>query len=61
MGIVAGHAYTMISVYDIKSTKLLKMRNPWGQFEWKGMYSDNSKKWTEELKQQTNYKSVDDG
>ena len=47
MGIVTGHAYTMIAVYNIKSTKLLKMYNPWGELEWKGKYSDTSNKWTE--------------
>ena len=43
---MAGHAYTMISVFEVNQTKLLKMRNPWGSFEWKGLYSDNSNKWT---------------
>ena len=28
-GIVAGHAYTLISVYQVDGRTLLKMRNPW--------------------------------
>lgn len=30
--------------------RLLKIRNPWGQNEWKGDWGDHSYKWTEELK-----------
>jgi len=35
---------------EYKNTiKLVKLRNPWGQKEWKGAYSDDSGKWTPEL------------
>lgn len=30
---ITDHSYTIIAVYDIKSTKLLKMYNPWGKIE----------------------------
>lgn len=61
-GLVPGHAYSIISVHDISNElKLLKLRNPWGMFEWKGDYSDNSKQWTKELKEKVNYKNEDDG
>lgn len=63
MGLVPGHAYTIISAHDITSRnlKLLKIRNPWGQFEWKGDYSDRSRLWDYELKNLIHYKNVDDG
>ena len=32
--------------------KLLNIRNPWGKFEWDGDWSDNSDKWTEEIKEE---------
>ena len=39
-GIVAGHAYSMIDIIEFvekgETVKLLRLRNPWGQNEWKG-------------------------
>lgn len=35
-GIVASHAYSLISVHDFQGHKLYKIRNPWGKFEWNG-------------------------
>ena len=47
-----GHAYGLIGcaeVYDRAGnfTKIVNVRNPWGSFEWKGDWSDNSPCWTE--------------
>jgi hypothetical protein len=49
-GLVPGHAYSILQVYKPKLTfdrdiKLLKLRNPWGSFEWQGDWSDNSDLW----------------
>ena len=60
-GIVACHAYTIISTFKTGNDLLLKLRNPWGYFEWKGIYSDDSNKWTNELKELVKWKSADDG
>jgi hypothetical protein len=48
-GLVAGHAYSVISAIEKKGIKLLNIRNPWGQFEWDGDWSDKCPKWTPEL------------
>eukprot|EP01034_Spumella_vulgaris_P035448 gene35448-43707_t len=49
-GLVAGHAYTLISVKEIKSgVKLVKLRNPWGNTEWNGDWSNNSSLWTDAI------------
>jgi len=41
-GLVDGHAYSIIAVFmsEDESTKLLRIRNPWGKFEWDGAWSD---------------------
>jgi len=47
-GIVPGHAYTIISAYKSKvnrDIKLLRLRNPWGTFEWEGAWGDDSEEW----------------
>jgi len=61
MGIVAGHAYSIISAYEVDGNRILKIRNPWGKFEWKGDYSDDSPLWTQELKDRVGYVKQDDG
>jgi len=49
-GIVEGHAYAIIMCKEVEVSdgqvfRLLKMRNPWGKFEWKGDWSDMSCMW----------------
>lgn len=49
-GLVAGHAYSLISVKQSrKGPKLVKLRNPWGSMEWNGDWSDSSPLWTAEM------------
>ena len=48
MGIVQGHAYSILDVYEIEGNKLIQLRNPWGDAtEWKGRWGDKSPDWTE--------------
>jgi hypothetical protein len=63
MGLVRSHAYSVISCHDYKGLKLVKVRNPWGGFEWKGDYSDSSPLWDKnpELKKFLGYVKSDDG
>lgn len=44
-----------------KDTKIVKVRNPWGSFEWKGDWGDDSDCWTEEAKKQVDLTKADDG
>ena len=43
---------------DGQEIKLVKLRNPWGDTEWVGDWSDNSDLWTEEIKQQIRDKDI---
>ena len=43
--IVQGHAYCILRVVDTHGVQLLQMRNPWGEGEWTGDWSDDSKLW----------------
>jgi len=61
-GIVPGHAYSLISVHEEdEGLRLVKLRNPWGKGEWKGDYSDDSDKWTDELKEKVGFVKSQDG
>ncbi|XP_073466624.1 calpain-3 isoform X1 [Aquarana catesbeiana] len=48
-GLVKGHAYSVTGVeettFKADKVKLVRLRNPWGQVEWNGSWSDNSKEW----------------
>ncbi|EGR28521.1 hypothetical protein IMG5_173770 [Ichthyophthirius multifiliis] len=67
LGILAGHAYSILDIKQIfdyqvnKQVGIIKIRNPWGKVEWNGDWSDNSLKWTPQLKEQLNLKNENDG
>lgn len=48
--IANSHAYSILNAGEYKGLRLLKVRNPWGEIEWKGDYSDDCELWTDELK-----------
>ncbi|NWS78670.1 CAN1 protein, partial [Crotophaga sulcirostris] len=47
--LVKGHAYSVTGAEQInfrgQSLGLIRMRNPWGEVEWTGPWSDNSSEW----------------
>jgi calpain-15 len=49
LGIVGGHAYSLIGCKEHNGIRLLNIRNPWGKFEWGGAWSDDSEEWTKEM------------
>ncbi len=61
-GIVPKHAYSVLDVRQENGHQLIRLRNTWGQTEWLGKFSDNdTKSWTNELKQKLNFVNRDDG
>ena len=63
-GIVIGHAYSILDVAEYKGERLIQLRNPWGNMEWKGPWCDGSKEWTSQAKKALNYSDgafADDG
>ncbi|XP_056228683.1 calpain-2 catalytic subunit-like [Seriola aureovittata] len=47
--LVKGHAYSITAAEQVHSSgslvDLLRIRNPWGQVEWTGAWSDDSREW----------------
>jgi hypothetical protein len=55
-GFQGGHAYSIMSTHEVERDNqiihLLRLRNPWGLFTWKGAWSNSdATNWTPELKQ----------
>ena len=66
MGLSPAHAYTFLKTYRVDTgngiERIVKLRNPWGNGEWSGAWSDASKKWNESTKKQCEYQEDrDDG
>ncbi|POI36117.1 hypothetical protein CIB84_000134, partial [Bambusicola thoracicus] len=67
-GLVKGHAYSVTAVeettYKGEKIRLVRLRNPWGQVEWNGPWSDKSEEWNfidEEEKTRLQHKIAEDG
>eukprot|EP00928_Gymnodinium_smaydae_P025547 TRINITY_DN20305_c0_g1_i1.p1 TRINITY_DN20305_c0_g1~~TRINITY_DN20305_c0_g1_i1.p1 ORF type:complete len:687 (-),score=109.67 TRINITY_DN20305_c0_g1_i1:65-2125(-) len=64
-GIVQGHAYTVLGTAEVPArwgttARIVKIRNPWGKKEWKGLFSDGSCAWTDDALQIAEHGMEDD-
>lgn len=58
------HAYSVTKAVEFNGKRFLKVRNPWGEKEWNGRWSDGSKEWNGEWLEALsalNYKFGNDG
>ncbi|KAI8627354.1 cysteine proteinase [Xylariaceae sp. FL1651] len=63
-GIREGHAYVVMDARTLKSgERLVKLRNPWGKTRkgiWEGPWSDGSKEWNKDVKDELNHQFGND-
>ncbi|NXS96532.1 CAN8 protein, partial [Jacana jacana] len=65
--LVKGHAYSVTGAEEVyyrgRPEKLVRLRNPWGEVEWTGAWSDNASEWNyvDPKQRQVLDKQVDDG
>ncbi|KAF8877898.1 hypothetical protein BD779DRAFT_1232292 [Infundibulicybe gibba] len=46
-GLIGGHAYSILRAVEHEGRRFLVIRNPWGNSEWTGPWSDGSKEWNQ--------------
>jgi hypothetical protein len=45
-GLIGSHSYSILRAVEHKGKKFVVVRNPWGDTEWTGPWSDGSKEWS---------------
>jgi calpain-15 len=66
LGLIGNHSYGILDVRETlnefeEEIKLIRLRNPWGDFEWNGDWSDDSDLWTPKLKKELGQSNGNDG
>jgi hypothetical protein len=61
VSLVSTHAYSLVRTIELSGgTKLVQLRNPWGNVEFSGAWSDDSSEWTYDLRKEVNDSIGDD-
>lgn len=61
MGLSPNHSYSLLDVKSVSGNRLLRLRNPWGRYSWKGAWSDDSATWTPDLRKLLSPNSSSEG
>jgi len=61
VGLIEGHAYSLIGVMELEKDRCIRLRNPWGNLEWNGAWSDKDPRWTPALRKKADLPDEDDG
>ncbi|UJR37152.1 hypothetical protein I4U23_029862 [Adineta vaga] len=61
MGLESDHAYSILDARQVNSQRLVRLRNPWGEKEWKGALTENWTKWPKTIKHKIIPSSANDG
>jgi hypothetical protein len=62
-GVLPNRAHGVLDVVEVESLRLVRIRNPWGQTEWKGAFADHDQMWNKypDLKDKLGYEFGPDG
>jgi hypothetical protein len=60
-GIEDDHAYSLLRAAEYEGNRLCLVKNPWGETEWNGPWSDGSKEWTSEALKALDHKFGNEG
>uniref|UniRef100_A0A8C4T7E9 Calpain 8 n=1 Tax=Erpetoichthys calabaricus TaxID=27687 RepID=A0A8C4T7E9_ERPCA len=60
--LIKRHGYSILAAEENGKEQLLRIRNPWGQVEWNGAWSDNAPEWNDvspDVQSRLDYKAED--
>ncbi|KAF7949106.1 hypothetical protein EAE96_008276 [Botrytis aclada] len=60
-GIEDDHAYSVLRAVEYQGNRLCLVKNPWGETEWNGPWSDGSKEWTPDSLHALNHRFGNEG
>ena len=62
-GLLDNHCYSFLKAVRVGDFRMVCLRNPWGNWEWKGAWSDESEEWKEhpEVAEAVGISAKDDG